>query len=314
MCALSFSGFRRLGAIAVPLIALLTGCQSLLVENKTVAMSKSLSDLQYGQVMDNLALMANNPSGLPHYALANSSHGTVQLAGSGNAGLSWDRITAAGKLFDRVLLDKETSGFSGSRLDNDEWDTTPDIDPVQEILMQGLYRKALGCEIPPYQEATLEAFFFAKPPSSGTLNSSFNDALNTAFGEKPKPGTPLDQAKTQMTNAMANYYRPEYSIALHDVYSRIAPGFIGVGHKKDVPADACYVGKCCDTFVWVKRTNMADLTNLTVAVLDVANTDLSAESGRTARGQGLLKLKPTYGVNAFVLPSQDRRGSGPNDK
>jgi len=140
----------------------LIGCQSADVRRQTVSMCSHLSDLQYRQVVDNLALIADNPSALPHFALAQGGHSNVQYISQTNAGLNWDRITSMGGLLGLFLLDKESAMQTSSRQAVSEWDTVPDVDPLQEILMQGLYRRALGLPIPAYQLAALEAFFFAK--------------------------------------------------------------------------------------------------------------------------------------------------------
>src|SRR5262249_34976059 len=122
-----------------------------------------VSELQYAQVMNNLAMMAENPSSLPYFGLVQGGKATLQLAGTANASVTQDLLTSAGRFFNKFIPDKETAFVTPIRQDTDEWDTTPDLDPIQEILMQGLYRKVLGCDVPPYQHAALEEFFYAKP-------------------------------------------------------------------------------------------------------------------------------------------------------
>jgi hypothetical protein len=43
-----------------------------------------------------------------------------------------------------------------------------------------------------------------------------------------------------------------------------------VGCTKDVPKDACYVGRHCDTYVWVLPEGIDGLTRFTMTVLDLA--------------------------------------------
>jgi hypothetical protein len=45
------------------------------------------------------------------------------------------------------------------------------------------------------------------------------------------------------------------------------PGWFHVGGKKDVPKDACYVGRYKYCYVWVTSDGMLDLSRFTVAVL-----------------------------------------------
>jgi hypothetical protein len=47
-------------------------------------------------------------------------------------------------------------------------------------------------------------------------------------------------------------------------------GWYGVGGKKEVPPDACYVGHYCDTFVWVLPSGIEGLTRFTMTVIDLA--------------------------------------------
>lgn len=49
-------------------------------------------------------------------------------------------------------------------------------------------------------------------------------------------------------------------------------GWFCCGCKKDVPADACHVGRCGDTYVWVPPEGQAGLARLTLSVLDVATS------------------------------------------
>src|SRR5208337_3261433 len=55
-------------------------------------------------------------------------------------------------------------------------------------------------------------------------------------------------------------FRTEYINAL-------VPGWYGVGSKKDVPKEACFVGHCGKTFVWVCPENMEELSKFTLAIL-----------------------------------------------
>ncbi len=276
-------------------LLLIAGCQSADVAQHTVALTDQLSDMQYGQVMDNLAELADQPAALPHFALATGGKSSIQYAGQGTVGLSWDRITASGALFARFLLDKESTSANLTRQAVGEWDTIPNVDPVQEILMQGLYRKALGQCMPPSQLAALDAFFFARPLLDESTRKELQKQL---FQDTATDSDEVKAVKAQLRDALTNY-RPEYSIALNDVYQRVIPGAIRVGRHRDVPKDACYVAHHGHTYVWVDRAGMATLTALTIAVLDVANTDLSAQSGRIERN--LTRFQPPYAGPA-VLP------------
>jgi len=152
--------------LPVLLVSFLGGCQALQLENRTVRQSATLSDLQYKQVMANLAVMVDNPSALPYYAVAQTGKTTIQQNTQGSTGVNWDLLTVAGSLFNKVLFDKGSFGLQYNQQNIEEWDTLPALDPVQLILMQGLYRKALGYGIPDGQRNALERFFYVNLPTT----------------------------------------------------------------------------------------------------------------------------------------------------
>jgi hypothetical protein len=47
-------------------------------------------------------------------------------------------------------------------------------------------------------------------------------------------------------------------------------GWFHAGRKKDVPKGACYVGRHCDTYVWVMPDGLEGLTRFTMTVIDLA--------------------------------------------
>jgi hypothetical protein len=60
-----------------------------------------------------------------------------------------------------------------------------------------------------------------------------------------------------------------------DVVDYFPPrGWYAVGCKKDVPANACYVGCHCNTYVWVLPCGMNDLALFTMGALDLATGKL----------------------------------------
>ncbi len=53
--------------------------------------------------------------------------------------------------------------------------------------------------------------------------------------------------------------------------ANIQPGWFHVGRKRDVPKDACCVGKCGHTYVWVSPEGREQLTEFTLTVLKFAS-------------------------------------------
>jgi hypothetical protein len=238
-------GLLRIGVVSAILLVL-PSCQAIQLENHTIRQVRTLSDLQYRQVMDNLAMMAGNPSSLPFFAAAGSGKTSIQATPNVNNAVNWDLITVAGSLFNKFIFDKGSITTQYTQQDLEEWDTTPSLDPIQLYLMQGLYRKALGLPIPKPQLTAMEEFF-------------------------SPPATP----KTEAAQTAHPLYKGVYAEAMQDLYRHIAPGFLNIGRKCDVPENACYVGHHCGRYVWVTADGLEGLTNLTIAIIDAATIDTS---------------------------------------
>jgi hypothetical protein len=287
-----------IGLVFPVVLLAFTGCEAVQLETKTTRMSATLSELQYSQVLDNLARVANNPSALPYFNVAATGKTTVQQTGQGSAGANLDLITTAGiaAIVNKFILDKANWGIQLTQQDVMEWDTSPAIDPVQLLVMQGLYRKVLGIQPPPFEQALMEAFFAVKTKSpSGPVRMEESFLAPPPKTEVGPANTPkkIEQcacqqkqpdAQPQPPGAKEGYTGPrpvpiEFTPMLNALYNSLGPGWVGVGCKKDVPRDACYVGHHCNTYIWVRPDGMESLTNLTIAIIDVVTTDTSAGSG-----------------------------------
>jgi hypothetical protein len=88
--------------------------------------------------------------------------------------------------------------------------------------------------------------------------------LRTAFFKGMGRSSPeFDAILEQFGQAYYTPLRKYYKEAL------TVPGWYGVGCKKDVPKEACFVGHCGNTFVWVLPDNTEHLANFTLAILDI---------------------------------------------
>jgi hypothetical protein len=261
-------------AALTSVLAFTAGCQTLQVERKTVAMADRLSEIQYGQVMDNLARLADNPGALPHYVLTDSGKTLIQATDQGSVGLTWNLFTV-GTLFDSTLLGNVNPGLQYQQQDLTEWDGTPALEPIQELVMRGLFCRALGLAPSPAELGATESFFGREAPPFDDVNAQ--KAL-----ESVKAALVKNQLPPELVWSLANY-KPAYLEALRQTYEGIRPGFVHVGHHPDVPKEACYVARHGHTYVWVTPQDMASLTDLTIAVLDVASTDTAAQTGKATK-------------------------------
>jgi hypothetical protein len=71
--------------------------------------------------------------------------------------------------------------------------------------------------------------------------------------------------------------------------ARIGPGWFHVGRKRDVPADACYVGRRGDCYVWVGPDGREALTQFTLTVLTFSSL---VKETQTLINPGSVKFSP----------------------
>ncbi len=112
----------------------LAGCMHDQLRYTARRTSRTLPDLQYQQVIDNLALIAANPGYLPYLAVV--GQGAVQVTDSGNSSLS---LTMAPRTFTSTIL-----GFAATRNVTGTWSVGTVTSPEKLRQMQLIYRQAAG--------------------------------------------------------------------------------------------------------------------------------------------------------------------------
>jgi hypothetical protein len=119
------------------LVLLLGGCQThLCLRDNTVCTAATLTDLNYQQVLDNLAMLIANPSALPSIAVINAGTVTVADQKSANANatyaptLTFQQQAGAGLPILSVLFNP-----SASRNVTENWSLLPvnDVDNLRRI-------------------------------------------------------------------------------------------------------------------------------------------------------------------------------------
>ena len=186
-CVAYLNRLRSMARLLIPCfsIAILAGCEAAQVANRTINQSSYLPDLQYRQVIDNLAIIADNPSALPYFNPPNTSKTTIQRTAQTNFGLQWGLLAAiqhvktlgaapltaaVTKMYEPLVINQIAPGIQGTQQSIEEWDTALSLDPVRSVVMQGLYRKVLGVPCTPFQTRLIQKFFYDYP------NSNFSDA------------------------------------------------------------------------------------------------------------------------------------------
>jgi hypothetical protein len=96
-----------------------TGCTHLQLNHSASKQAGSITDLQYRQVLDNLALFQDTPDALPHFAVVGTGGTSVNDRGEVAAELEWNPFTIV----------REQLGLGVSREVAEQWTLAPVINP-----------------------------------------------------------------------------------------------------------------------------------------------------------------------------------------
>jgi hypothetical protein len=272
-------------------LACLTGCTTGRLRQRTVNQGGSLPELQYQQVLDNLAQFAANPSALPWHV--NLREGTTQITDSISGGAAID-LGPPVTWFPQLL---------GSRTAVAQWGMSPVIDATELRLLRIAYRRAHGVQEMPTPEFLDELAHELKDQFAS--NSDLRDESELFYefqGRTSRSSKELDAhvvntnddavcvdgEMTRDRSPLARNVCRKVKLVQNELAS-IQPGWFHVGRKRDVPKDACYVGSCGSAFVWVGPEGRDQLTEFTLTVLKI--TSLIKET-QTLISPGSVKFSP----------------------
>lgn len=143
---------------ALGLLISAAGCQAVQLRNRVVKQASTLSDIQYQQVLDNLAMFSHEPASLPHFSLTPTGLVTIQQTESASGGLNWNYtfFGAAAQFVNH--LDKKSLGVTAQQQNIGQWNTHSVLNPDELGLMRCAYQRAVGygCQ---ECEAQLASFF-----------------------------------------------------------------------------------------------------------------------------------------------------------
>jgi hypothetical protein len=215
--------------VAAGAFILFAGCQHVQLENHTLRQASTLTDLQYRQVLSNVALFTQNADALPFYATAGTGITSIQNTLAARGTFNWDLFSNSG-LATLWFFDKASAEVDPSTQAQEQWTTSCVLNPDELALMRCIYQKVVGVR-----------------------DCECDKKLTDFFGTKK-----------------FNYYNE----AMH-------PGWYSVGCRKEVPKEACYVGRYGKVFVWVTPDGVEELTRITLAILDIATIQPTALGQRT---------------------------------
>jgi hypothetical protein len=272
-------------------LACSTGCTTGRLRQRTINQGSTLPELQYQQVLDNLAQFATRPASLPWHV--NLREGTSQVTDSLSGGAALD-LGPPVTWFPQLL---------GSRTAVAQWGMSPVIDATELRLLRIAYRRAHGSPDMPSPrfidelahelkdqfasnaDLRIESELFYEYQSRTNHNAreldahvlTTNDATVCAY-----PGTSVDRSPLA-----ANVCR-KIEMIQGDL-AEIRPGWFHVGSWRDVPKDACYVGRSGDCYAWVCPDGIDGLTEFTLTVLKISSLIKETE---TLISPGSVKFSP----------------------
>lgn len=106
------------------------GCAHRQLRESTLRQATTITELRYGQVLDNLAMAAAHPDVLPYFAIVADGTAQVQNNAGGTGTLEWDPFG----------LKAETLTLTGSHTVVEQWGLDPTKDPERLEAMRCAYR------------------------------------------------------------------------------------------------------------------------------------------------------------------------------
>jgi hypothetical protein len=292
---------RTFGGVVVFVLLTIAGCTDTQLPISTINQGATLADIQYQMVLRNLATFADNPSAIPWHISITS--GTAQVADAATAHSSFVAN------FPRKALNRFfewAPGISGSRTIVQQWATNPIIHTDAIKVLQMAYRRAYGIDEMPDKRLLDDMAYDIKKQVISTedlktesslfyqsqftkLQKSYDSlrrGTNSTVGEQyfmPPAGEPDPEADRK--SPLAREVAREVNDIVDDLKT-IPTGWFGVGHRRDVPKDACFVAHQGKVYVWVTRENRDDLSKFTMAILDIA-TAIQEPETLSIQGSGL---------------------------
>ncbi len=278
-------------ALVVGLLGI-AGCTNVRLRQRTMNQAGTLPELQYQQVLDNLALFAANPSALPWHV--NLREGTSQVTDSLSGGAAVDLGPPSASL----------PQLFGSRTVVAQWGMAPVIDSTELRLLRIAYRRAhgspemptpeflddLGQELKDQQASNVDlqqesSLFFGYQAQQNRTSREFDARVITTNDESACRD--LDPLPRERSPLARNVCRQVAS--LERDLSRVRPGWFHVGRRRDVPKDACYVGRCGEFYAWVCPDGRESLTEFTLTVLKLSSL---VKETQTLINPGSVKFSP----------------------
>lgn len=244
------------------------GCASRSLSRNTVQTTGTVMEIQYRSVLANLAMMSLHPETFPNHV--HLADGVVQISDRAGIGQSGGFTTVASADFGI-----EQFGPNGQREVTVQWGTDATTDPERLFDLQAIYRVTLG--LPPLPQPNSIRYLRedkksdsneGKSPEKAAIQAIAYSQVAGGSGSSKGSGSKGDESR-----------RVPIEVLLTDVPG---PGWYHLGCKKDVPANACYVGHWEGRYAWVTADGVPDLARLTLTMLMVVKLKPGEKSGKSS--------------------------------
>ena len=277
-------------SLVIPLTLALPGCANVQLKYSTVRSASTLTDLQYQQVLDNLAMYCVDPTALPWHV--NLQNGAVQVADAGSIG------TIAQTDLSHAFT--WSPYFTGTRSIVTQWSTIPVTDDTTLRLLRQAYQIAIcyRSERDLDSDLAIDLAHTLKNQTATNADISLDTNLLDGLAKTYLPDdtkdlnkllkeyasardtilaandpdflAPIDDSKYIFKTALGR----EVTRQVDDVrgqYRDIPTGWFGRGKKRDVPRNACFVGHYGKCYTWVCPEHRSELAEFTLTVLNLAS-------------------------------------------
>lgn len=282
---------RVVSILAILALACSAGCTTGRLRQQTVNQGGTLPELQYQQVLDNLAQFATRPGSLPWHV--NLREGTTQVTDSVSGGAALD-LGPPVTWFPQLL---------GSRTAVAQWGMAPVIDATELRLLRIAYRRALGIPDMPSPKFIEEMTHELKDQFASNADLRNESELFYEYQSRANHTARELDAHVLTTNDPTICAHPGPSVdrsplaanvcrkieRVQEDLAEIRPGWFHVGPKHEVPKDACYVGRSGDRYAWVCPDGIDALTEFTLTVLKISSLIKETE---TLISPGSVKFSP----------------------
>jgi len=224
--------------VALAFLVTCGGCTTFSLERHAIRQAASISDLRYRETMNNLAMIADDPSFLPAFSTFYAGTTDITDAATASSSTVWTRFfVKAPRTI--TILGSQTADVPLTRAVRLNWTLDPTVVPEKLIAMRA------ACQWVIFGEEC------ADPEGLGML----------------KQYDPPDPAASKIADPPGVYF------GVADKLLELPAGWLHKGNLRDVPCSACFKAHCRDTWVWVMPENLEGLTGLTLVLQEIARTE-----------------------------------------